>query len=270
MERHAFTRVFYLDSDVMLYANVTEMVAMLYPRSPLLLAVRWPSLFPPLSPSQYPTTAVSGHVSVWTYEALADFLALFMAFFEHAVLYGTPGDPALVPQRAYNDMVPLGWYTFSNCWLKPPEDLHPQCIADKASGVTPDRSARLRGRFAPRFAVESLLEPRMCGQTSWSDAGFCAFDNNFSVQKPRQFFRYRPLKGMKMPTSRHFAYFEDWASFSMNGTKGSKRLYHKGRRKNETSIQPLVQFLGVHFQAHKKGYLSRGEEPAATWGSSPD
>jgi len=33
-----------------------------------------------LGPSQYATTAVSGHVSMWTYDALCDFLAFFQLF----------------------------------------------------------------------------------------------------------------------------------------------------------------------------------------------
>ena len=42
MERHQFARVFYTDSDVMLFADVTEAVEMLYKDMDLVLAVRWP------------------------------------------------------------------------------------------------------------------------------------------------------------------------------------------------------------------------------------
>lgn len=40
------------------------------------------SLKPPLGPSQYVSTAVSGHVSLWTYDALVDFLAFYQLFFK--------------------------------------------------------------------------------------------------------------------------------------------------------------------------------------------
>ena len=44
------------------------------------------------------------------------------------------------------------------------------------------RAARLRGRFRPLFKAESLLEPRWCNASLWVDEGWCAFDNNFSLQ----------------------------------------------------------------------------------------
>lgn len=108
MERHSFHRIFYLDSDVLLFANVTEMARMLFPSSPMVLSVRWPSLRPPLGPSQYASTAVSGHVSLWTHAALVDFLEFFTVFVQRAVLSGKPGDKGLVELKAYNDMVMLG------------------------------------------------------------------------------------------------------------------------------------------------------------------
>lgn len=107
------------------------------------------SLRPPLGPSQYVSTAVSGHVSLWSYEALVDFLEFFSLFFrvsnqseccwiscwtfislplQRAVLFGRPGDKSLVEMKAYNDMVPLGWYTFPVCWMKSPLDLHPPVL----------------------------------------------------------------------------------------------------------------------------------------------
>jgi len=42
------------------------------------------------------------------------------------VLFGEPGNKTLVTLKAYNDMIPLGWYTYSICWMSRPEDLHPQ------------------------------------------------------------------------------------------------------------------------------------------------
>ncbi|CAI7834548.1 unnamed protein product, partial [Closterium sp. NIES-53] len=57
---------------------------------------------------QYASTAVSGHVSLWTYDALSDFLDFFQLFVQEATLYGQPGDARLVAERAYNDMVVLG------------------------------------------------------------------------------------------------------------------------------------------------------------------
>ncbi|CAI5958590.1 unnamed protein product [Closterium sp. NIES-64] len=250
MERHAFPRIFFLDSDVILFANVTELATMLFSRVHLVVSQRWPSLRAP-GPSQYASTAVSGHVSLWTYDALSDFLDFFQLFVQEATLYGQPGDARLVAERAYNDMVVLGWYTHRICWMKNPQNLHPQCICDKESGVTPERSARIRGKFTPKFRVDSFATPRWCNATDWWDEGWCVFDNNFSIQTPTQFFKYRPQDGMKCPSSMHYTHFDDWA------------------KEGEKQTSP-VQFLGVHFQAHRKGYLTRGDDPAATWGSSPD
>lgn len=42
MERHGLARVFYTDSDVTLFANISQLVPMLYSRTHLALAVRWP------------------------------------------------------------------------------------------------------------------------------------------------------------------------------------------------------------------------------------
>lgn len=56
---------------------------------------------------------------------------------------------------------------------------------------------------------------------------------------------------MKTPTSMHYTHFEDWS---------------KDQQKQSTP----VQFLGVHFQAHKKGYLERWDKPSETWGSNVD
>ncbi|CAI5520539.1 unnamed protein product [Closterium sp. Naga37s-1] len=250
MERHAFPRIFFLDSDVILFANITELATMLFSRVHLVVSQRWPSLRAP-GPSQYASTAVSGHVSLWTYDALSDFLDFFQLFVQEATLYGQPGDARLVAERAYNDMVVLGWYTHRICWMKNPQNLHPQCICDKESGVTPERSARIRGKFTPKFRVDSFATPRWCNATDWWDEGWCVFDNNFSIQTPTQFFKYRPQDGMKCPSSMHYTHFDDWA------------------KEGEKQTSP-VQFLGVHLQAHRKGYLTRGDDPAATWGSSPD
>ncbi|CAI5512825.1 unnamed protein product [Closterium sp. Naga37s-1] len=320
--------IFFLDSDVILFANVTEVATRLFSRVHLVVSQRWPSMgvdvsvplrqrhrprhqallvsssggvaalaqvwvgwdtarltlrtVPPGTPhanvegpsqyastavsghvslwtydalsdcpSQYASTAVSGHVSLWTYDALSDFLDFFQLFVQEATLYGQPGDARLVAERAYNDMVVLGWYTHRICWMKNPQNLHPQCICDKESGVTPERSARIRGKFTPKFRVDSFATPRWCNATDWWDEGWCVFDNNFSIQTPTQFFKYRPQDGMKCPSSMHYTHFDDWA------------------KEGEKQTSP-VQFLGVHFQAHRKGYLTRGDDPAATWGSSPD
>ena len=64
----------------------------------------------------------------------------------------------------------------------PLPSLPSQCVADRDSGVTPDRSARIRGKFTPRYRVDSLCMPRPCNATAWSDEGPCAFDYHFSVQ----------------------------------------------------------------------------------------
>ncbi|CAI7837294.1 unnamed protein product [Closterium sp. NIES-53] len=42
MERHAFPRIFFLDSDVILFANVTELATMLFSRVHLVVSQRWP------------------------------------------------------------------------------------------------------------------------------------------------------------------------------------------------------------------------------------
>jgi len=57
-----------------------------------------------------------------------------------------------------------------------------QCVSDLGSGFTPERSAKLRGKFTPRFEVESFCEPRWCNKTSYVDEGWCVFDNNFSLK----------------------------------------------------------------------------------------
>ncbi|CAI7779213.1 unnamed protein product, partial [Closterium sp. NIES-54] len=157
------------------------LATMLFSRAHLVVSQRWPSLRAP-GPSQYASTAVSGHVSLWTYDALSDFLDFFQLFVQEATLYGQPGDARLVAERAYNDMVVLGWYTHRVCWMKNPQNLHPQCICDKESGVTPERSARIRGKFTPKFRVDSFAMPRWCNATDWWDEGWCVFDNNFSIQ----------------------------------------------------------------------------------------
>lgn len=251
MERHAVPRLFYMDTDVMLFANVTALANMFFSRTHVVASQRWPGLRAP-GPSQHASTAVSAHVSLWSYQALSDYLDFFQMFIQEAVLYGDPGDSLLASERAYNDMVILGWYAHRVCWMKSPQSLHPQCIFDKESGVTPDRSARLRGKFLPKYRVDSFCMPRWCNATEWWDEGWCVFDNNFSVQSPTQFFHFRPQDGMRCPTSLHYTHFADWA------------------KEGEEKQTSPVQFLGVHFQAHRKGYLTRGDDPAATWGSSPD
>ena len=47
---------------------------------------------PPLGPSQYVSTAVSGHVSLWTYDALVDFLAFYELFFKVSTRGGEGGE----------------------------------------------------------------------------------------------------------------------------------------------------------------------------------
>ena len=42
------------------------------------------------------------------------------------MLYGEPGDLSLASQQAYRDEVLLGWYAHALCWVKRPEELHPQ------------------------------------------------------------------------------------------------------------------------------------------------
>lgn len=42
MERHSIPRMFFIDSDVMLFANVTELAAMHFQNVPLALGYRFP------------------------------------------------------------------------------------------------------------------------------------------------------------------------------------------------------------------------------------
>ncbi|CAI5495205.1 unnamed protein product [Closterium sp. Naga37s-1] len=169
MVRRNISRVFYTDCDVLLFVNVTEYVQSHLPEAKLALGMRSNSVR---------IRAVSGHVSLWSVEALADFLAFFVTFFQEAVAGGTPGDPSLpAQQRTYNDMVQLGWYASPTCWTSPPDQAPKTCKDKEKSGQYP----RMHGKFRPAFKAESLCAPRQCEASSWSDAGWCAFDNNFSV-----------------------------------------------------------------------------------------
>ncbi|CAI5984626.1 unnamed protein product, partial [Closterium sp. NIES-65] len=264
-----------------LFANVTALATMLFSRMHLVgvpalptfeapqksspfsfpaciwwLSQRWPSPAlseprAPASPNQYASTLVSGHVSLWTYDALSDCSLPFLPSFPHPFLNSlrAPG-PSQYASTAVSGHVSLWTYDALSDFLDFFQ-LFVQCICDKESGVTPERSARIRGKFTPKFRVDSFATPRWCNATDWWDEGWCVFDNNFSIQTPTQFFKYRPQDGMKCPSSMHYTHFDDWA------------------KEGEKQTSP-VQFLGVHFQAHRKGYLTRGDDPAATWGSSPD
>ncbi|GJP30072.1 hypothetical protein CLOM_g22289 [Closterium sp. NIES-68] len=236
MRRWGFKRIFYMDCDVLLFANVTQFVQTHLPKAELALAVRTPTIH---------VRAVSAHVSLWSQEALADFLTFFRLFFQHAVVGGTPGDRSLPAQRAYNDMVVLGWYAAPVCWTNGPRDNLPKdCLGPSMRSM----SARIRGKFTPAFKAESLCAPRQCQKTTWSDAGWCAFDNNFSLTLNHTTFHYDPLKQMKTPTSMHYDHFTDWV----------------GRPQDEP-----VQFLGVHFQGPRKATIMQ-PDPSRHWGSSPD
>ncbi|GJP65203.1 hypothetical protein CLOP_g22108 [Closterium sp. NIES-67] len=73
MVRRNISRVFYTDNDVLLFVNVTQFVQSHLPEAKLSLAMRSNSVR---------IRAVSGHVSLWSQEALADFLAFFILFFQ--------------------------------------------------------------------------------------------------------------------------------------------------------------------------------------------
>ena len=65
MLRHNFSRALLLSTDVMLYANASQMAAWLFPHAHAVLPVRWPSMQPPPLPSQYVSTVVSNHAGEW-------------------------------------------------------------------------------------------------------------------------------------------------------------------------------------------------------------
>ncbi|CAI7904387.1 unnamed protein product [Closterium sp. NIES-53] len=73
MVRRNISRVFYTDCDVLLFVNVTEYVQSHLPEAKLALGMRSNSVR---------IRAVSGHVSLWSVDALADFLAFFVIFFQ--------------------------------------------------------------------------------------------------------------------------------------------------------------------------------------------
>ncbi|CAI5475379.1 unnamed protein product [Closterium sp. Yama58-4] len=189
MVRRNISRVFYTDCDVLLFVNVTQFVQSHLPEAKLALCMRSKSVR---------MNATSGHVSLWSAEALADFLAFFVLFFQLAVKGGTPGDPSLPDrQRAYNDMILLGWYASPTCWTSSPGQAPATCKDKEGSTQYP----RLHGRFRPAFKAESLCAPRQCEASAWSDAGWCAFDNNFSVgKKKRAISVYRVISAAAHPT----------------------------------------------------------------------
>ncbi|CAI5526387.1 unnamed protein product [Closterium sp. Naga37s-1] len=155
MERHNFSRVLSLSIDVMLYANVSQMVAWMYPSSKMVLPVRWPSMQPPPLPSQYTSTAVSNHAALWHIDALKDFLALYKQIWSMALFGGRPGSAHLMRKKEYSEMTMLGWYTWSECWTN--DKLDPPCMAEPVTGVSAKLAYRLRRtRFRPRFPVPSL------------------------------------------------------------------------------------------------------------------
>eukprot|EP00897_Mesotaenium_endlicherianum_P006010 jgi/Mesen1/5437/ME000270S04606 len=206
MERHNLSRVLYLGSEVMLYANITEYAAWALPNASVALPMRWPSMRPPPLPSQYESTAVSGHVALWTYEALCDFLKFYLVVVEEE-LFGSKREAGVRPiqQKEYGDMTLLAWYTYSDCWL---HDAEPACMAEDRIGITPERARRLRAKFTPKFAVDSLCQPRMCQNSTWSDHGLCVFDNNFSILSPTRLFIFP--QGSKCPLSKHYEHYEAW------------------------------------------------------------
>eukprot|EP00270_Netrium_digitus_P005116 TRINITY_DN1666_c0_g1_i3.p1 TRINITY_DN1666_c0_g1~~TRINITY_DN1666_c0_g1_i3.p1 ORF type:complete len:441 (+),score=92.01 TRINITY_DN1666_c0_g1_i3:142-1464(+) len=245
MEKFDYPRVFYMATEVMLYANVTEMAAWMYPKSHIVLPVRWPSLRPPARPNQYSSTAVGGHVALFSYPALVDWCLFHLTIFKMQ-LFGShlefsDEDLVLLPQ--YNDMIAMGWYTFSECWL---QEFQRPCLAEKETGIVSERAALLRGKFSPRFSVDSFCMPRRCRNSSWSDEGERVMDNNFSITTATMYFRLR--REDKGPSSMKFAYYEAW----------TKR--QQSRR---------VQFLSVHFQGKKKEFLLLKDiHPQDSWGGS--
>lgn len=243
LEKHDFARVFYLASEVMLFANVTELAAWMFPSSHIVLPARWPSLRPPPRTNQYISTAVAGHTALFSYEGLADWCRFLLKVFELGLFGGIPGSKELVFLPQYNDMIAMGWYTFAECWLK---NFNPPCMAEQGAGISGDKATQMRGSFSPKFRVESFCHPRMCQNSTWSNHGYCVFDNNFSITTVTMSFRFSLTD--KCPTSLNYAYYEAWLK--------------------EPQRAP-VQFLAVHFQGKKKEFLTLPDEnPAHSWGGS--
>ncbi|CAI5500696.1 unnamed protein product [Closterium sp. Naga37s-1] len=99
MVRRNIPRVFYTDCDVLLFVNVTQFVQSHLPESKLALCVRSKSVR---------INATSGHVSLWSTEALADFLAFFVLFFQTRLALGMRSNSVRV--RAVSGHVSL-WST---------------------------------------------------------------------------------------------------------------------------------------------------------------
>ena len=65
-----------------------------------------------------------------------------------------------------------------------------------------------------RFKVYSGMKPRMCKQTSWSDAGWCVFDRDLALASKS--FKYE-AGSMKCPTTYHYKYFQEWVGRKEKG-----------------------------------------------------
>lgn len=219
--------------------------AWMYPSSHMVLPVRWPSLRPPLRPHQYASIAVSTHLALMSYAGLADWCIFLLSAFRLALFGGDRDTENLVLMPAYNDLVIMGWYTFPECWQG---KLSPACLGEPDKAITPEIGSLLvRHGVKPKFRVHSLCQPRPCHNSSWSDEGYCAFDNNFSILSKTRYFRYP--NGSKCPTSTKYAFYHAWIG--------------------EPQKKPL-QFLGVHFHGREKDYLTdKYPQPwETTWGSA--
>ncbi|CAI5988541.1 unnamed protein product [Closterium sp. NIES-65] len=59
--------------------------------------------------------------------------------------------PPLSLVQDYSDATMLGWYAHHACWHAPENaEASPACAAEPCCGITPERAARLAGRFTPR------------------------------------------------------------------------------------------------------------------------
>ncbi|GJP34667.1 hypothetical protein CLOM_g19080 [Closterium sp. NIES-68] len=243
MERHNYGRIFHLATEVMLFANASQVAAWLFPNSDLALPARWPSIRPPLRPTQYSSAGVGTHIALMSYAALVDWCLFLHAVFDSALFGGDKESQDLVLLPSYVDVTIMGWYTFAGCWL---QWVEPPCVSD----VKPETAKALRKRgIQPRFRVQSLCQPRNCLNSSWSNEGPCVFDNNFSLTSGRPFFKFKT--GDKCPSTMHYAFYRGW--------------------EEEAQTEP-VQFLAVHFMHRKKEFLSTKfpPEPEKSWGSAAE
>ncbi|GJP75964.1 hypothetical protein CLOP_g6362 [Closterium sp. NIES-67] len=270
MHRNDLSHALHLSPDVLLFANATEAVNQLYlpHERHILLPLPFPGTRHPRRATLPPHTPVEGHTAGWSREGLADFLRFVRAFVERGVLEGGEGTRTeRMKNPDYSDATMLGWYARQACWHAPESpEASPACAAEPCCGITRERAARLAGQFTPRFNVSSLLQPRRCRATPWSDDGWCVFsvypfspsasDTSASGGpfQPAQRLSFHSKLGMKTPRSAKYRYFALWKP------RGGEGEVVKSPGPNG------VQFLSVRFAGEAASQISA--DPETTWGAA--